>query len=137
VRQLESMAPGRVVFITTAEPDATLRFQRWIHSPHIFLSDPDAALFESFGVVRGQAGQLFSPKVVARGLVSLLRGNINGLPAGDPMRLGGTFVLDAVGEVAWSHVAKDASDNATLTDIQSAIKAIGGENLEVGPESRH
>jgi hypothetical protein len=126
-----------IVFITTAEPEAAERFRSWIHSPHVFLSDPSAELFDAFGVARGEAGQLFSPTVIARGFVSLLRGNINGLPAGDPMRLGGTFVLTPSGEVAWSHVAADASDNASLADIQAAISAVGGATAAVGPESRH
>lgn len=126
-----------IVFITTAEPEAAARFRIWIHSPHVFLSDPAAELFDAFGVARGEAGQLFSPTVIARGFVSLLRGNINGLPAGDPMRLGGTFVLTSSGEVAWSHVAADASDNASLEDIQAAISAVGGATAEeVGPEPR-
>ena len=65
--------------------------------------------------------QAISPKVLARGLVSLMRGNINGLPAGDPLRLGGTFVFDSEGKVVWSHVSKDVSDNSSVVSVRTAL----------------
>ena len=123
VRELDSLSPSLVTFVSTADPATTNRFRSWIDTPHRFICDESATLFQRFGLKRATLSQAISPKIAARGLISLMKGNINGKPAGDPMRLGGTFLIDADGLIRWSHVAKDVSDNASLSEIQSALAA--------------
>ena len=123
MRELADLSPDLVTFVSTADPATTNRFRNWIGTPHQFICDESASLFQRFGLKRATLAQAISPRIAARGLISVLKGNINGKPAGDPMRLGGTFLIDGDGLILWSHVAKDVSDNATLSEIRSAIAA--------------
>ena len=121
VRQLAGLPAKQVIFVSTADPETTRRFQKWIGSQNRFICDESGDLFPKFGLSRATLAQAISPKVLARGLVSLMRGNINGLPAGDPLRLGGTFVFDSEGKVVWSHVSKDVSDNSSVVSVRTAL----------------
>jgi len=121
VRELSQLPKEQVTFVTTADNETTRRFQSWVGTPHRFVCDESASLFQRFGLKRASFSQAISPKILGRGLVSLVRGNINGRPAGDPLRLGGTFVFDADGLLTWSHVARDVSDNASLERIKQAL----------------
>jgi len=123
VRELATLPPSSVTFVCTADMATTNRFRVWIGTPHRFICDESAALFQRFGLKRANLAQAISPKIAARGLISVLKGNINGKPAGDPMRLGGAFLISGEGLILWSHVAKDVSDNASFGEIKAALDA--------------
>jgi hypothetical protein len=42
---------------------------------------------------------------------------------GDAGQLGGVLVIDTRGNVTWSHMSTDASDNASPEDILAAVRA--------------
>jgi hypothetical protein len=44
---------------------------------------------------------------------------------GHTAQLGGTLVIAPGGRVTWSHIAHDASDNASPEAILEAVRAIG------------
>jgi len=41
---------------------------------------------------------------------------------GDANQLGGALVIDTTGNVTWSHMSEDASDNASPEDILAAVR---------------
>ena len=51
---------------------------------------------------------------------------IQGRIIGDASQLGATFIVLPSGEVAWSHISKDASDNAEVKDVLGALTDVLG-----------
>ncbi len=94
-----------------------------MRSPHRFVCDPEARLYEQFGLARGTTKQMFSGRVFAAGVVATLEGHRVGRPIGDPWRMPGVFVLAPEdGEVVWAHRSRDASDNPPVSEIGRALQ---------------
>ena len=74
------------------------------------------------GAKVGNLSELVGPKVVAKGALTTLRtGKLQGRTIGHPAQLGGAMVIAPSGEILWSHMAKDASDNASPEEILAAV----------------
>lgn len=87
------------------------------------LADEDRASYEAAGAKLGSLGDLVSPKVVAKGALTTLRTRkLQGRTLGHAAQLGGAIVIAPSGELVWSHMAKDASDNASPEEILAAIR---------------
>jgi hypothetical protein len=57
------------------------------------VADPQAQLYEAFGLKRGNLVQLFGPAVWARGISALAKGHGIGAWVGDPQRMPGAFLV--------------------------------------------
>lgn len=57
------------------------------------VSDPDRVLYRAVGLRRGRFGQLFGPRVIARGIQAWLAGHGVALPKEDPLQMPGVFLL--------------------------------------------
>lgn len=60
--------------------------------------------------------------MVANALKAMLKGNGIGVPSGDPLRLGGWFLVEG-GSVLWSHRAAHAGDHPALDAVRTAASA--------------
>jgi hypothetical protein len=94
------------------------------------LVDPDRTAYKLAGTKIGGVGDLFGPGVVAKGIMTSLRtGKVQGRVQGDAAQLGGVMIVMPGGEVAWTHLAEDAGDNAppdeVLDALESAVKGSG------------
>jgi prostamide/prostaglandin F2alpha synthase len=93
------------------------------------LADNDRASYKAAGAKMGSVGELIGPKVVAKGaLTTLQTGRFQTRTIGHPAQLGGAMVIVPGGTVAWSHMARDASDNASADEILAAL---------AGPAQQH
>jgi hypothetical protein len=80
--------------------------------------------YKAAGLKVAGVTDLFGPKVVAKGLLTGARHRIvQGRTVGDAAQLGGAVVISPDGRVAWSHMSKDAGDNASPEEIIAAIRA--------------
>lgn len=61
--------------------------------------------------------------MVAHALKAMLKGNGVGVPSGDPLRLGGWFLVHA-GRVAWARRGEHAGDHPALDDVRAAAAAL-------------
>jgi hypothetical protein len=121
-------AGARVVFIGQATPKHAAHFRRR-YAPEIdILADEDRASYKLVGAVRGGAAELFSPNVVISGVTRALKDRtVQGRPIGDTAQLGGTLLVMPDGSIPWSHMSRDAADNATVEEILGAVgKATSG-----------
>ncbi|NNJ25640.1 peroxiredoxin-like family protein [Alienimonas chondri] len=82
-------------------------------------SDPDRFLYRALGLGRGDARELFSPVVWAKGLAPFLRHGV-GPMEGDGFQMGGAFVLSKEGVLA-AHIARNAADAPDLLTLASSI----------------
>ena len=88
------------------------------------LADEERASYKAAGREGGDVSELLGPKVVAKGLLTRRQtGQRQGRTLGHPAQLGGAMVIAPGGEVAWSHMAEDASDNASPEEILAAVAA--------------
>lgn len=123
--ELREKKEWNLIFVAMAAPEEAAEFRAKMESPHRFLCDPEAKLYDAFGLKRGGVKQMFNAHSFKRGFEAVRKGHGVGAPVGDPWRLGGTFVLDMTGRVRWEHRNEDAGDNAQLDELERALVRAG------------
>jgi hypothetical protein len=115
---------ARLVFIGQATPRHAAHFQRRYAPDVEILADEDRASYKAIGLRRASVRQLLGPRSVMKGLTrGVTDGSVTvqGRVIGDAAQLGGTFIVLPSGEIAWSHISKDASDNAEVPELLEAL----------------
>ena len=89
------------------------------------LADEQRASYRAAGARMGSVTDLVGPKVVAKGALTTLRtGKLQGRTIGHPAQLGGAALIAPGDELVWSHMASDASDNASPAEILAALRDV-------------
>jgi AhpC/TSA antioxidant enzyme len=116
-------AGGRLVLIGQATPRHAAHFRRRQGIQLPVLADEDRISYRAAGAKTGSTGDLFSPMVVAKGALTGLREKtIQTRTIGSATQLGGALVIAPGNRVTWSHMSKDAGDNASPEEILAAIR---------------
>jgi thiol-disulfide isomerase/thioredoxin len=100
-----------IFFVHQSPPDVAEAFfaKHFPGAPHI--SDPKQNLYRRFGILRLNAGSLFNPLSILKGIKITLSGYATRLFTKDDVWvLSGTFLFN-VGKLIWSHRAKFAGDD--------------------------
>lgn len=122
-REQFEAAGANLVLIGQATPRHAAHFRRRQKIGLSVLADEDRASYRAAGAKVGSVTDLFSPNVIAKGALTTLRtGKLQGRTIGHPGQLGGAIVIAPGGRVIWSHMAGDASDNASPDEILTAIR---------------
>jgi prostamide/prostaglandin F2alpha synthase len=110
-----------LVLIGQLTPRHAAHFRRRQDIELTVLADNDRGSYKAAGAKMATFSELLGPKVVAKGILTTARtGARQGRTLGHPAQLGGAMVISPGGEVVWSHMAQDASDNASPEEILSA-----------------
>jgi peroxiredoxin len=115
----------RVVVVGQATPRQAAHFRRRLEIELPVLADESRETYRAAGAKVATAGELLGPKTVSQGLRKTFesRGKVHqGRIIGHPAQLGGAMVIAPGGEVTWSHMADDASDNASPEEILAAAR---------------
>ena len=115
----------RVVLVGQATPRQAAHFRKRLEIDLPVLADERRESYKAAGAKVATAGELLGPKSVSQGLKKTFesRGKVHqGRVIGHPAQLGGAMVVAPGGEVTWSHMAEDASDNATPDEILAAAR---------------
>jgi hypothetical protein len=116
-------AGGRLVLIGQATPRQAAHFRRRQGIQLPVLADEDRVSYRAAGAKMGSAVDLFNPMVVAKGaLTGLKEKTIQTRTIGDSNQLGGALVITPDGRITWSHMSKDAGDNASPDEIVAAMR---------------
>jgi peroxiredoxin len=116
-------AGANLVLIGQATPRHAAHFRRRQGIQLPVLADQERVSYEAAGAKPGGVFDLWHPKVVAKGALTGVREKtIQTRTIGDANQLGGALVIDTKGDVTWSHMSKDASDNASPEEILAAIR---------------
>ena len=119
-------AGANIVLIGQRTPSHAAEFRRRQGLELTVLADEKRKTYALAGTKVGTAGELIGPLVVARSLVATAKtGKVQTKTDGHTAQLGGTLVIAPGGRVTWSHIARDASDNASPEAILEAVRAIG------------
>jgi AhpC/TSA antioxidant enzyme len=114
-----------LVLIGQATPRHAAHFRRRQEIDLPVLADESRETYKAAGAKIATAGELLGPKSVSRGLKAAVesRGKVRqGRVIGHPAQLGGAMVIAPGGDVTWTHMAEDASDNATPDEILTAAR---------------
>lgn len=108
----------------------------------VALSDPDLHLYTAFGLGRGKVGQLLGLASMKAGVRALCKGNLVGLPVGDPWVMPGLFLCDG-DRILWQHEFGHAGDlppeekmAASVREALQASRASGGAGSPSGEPTR-
>jgi peroxiredoxin len=115
----------RVVLVGQATPRQAAHFRRRLEIDLPVLADESRESYRAAGAKVATAGELLGPRSVTQGLRRTFesRGKVHqGRIIGHPAQLGGAMVIAPGGEVTWSHMAEEASDNATPEEILTAAR---------------
>jgi len=116
-----------LVLIGQATPRHAAHFRRRYELDVPVLADETRESYRAAGAKVATAGELMGPKSVSRGLMKTVGsgGKVRqGKVIGHVAQLGGAMVIAPSGEVAWSHMAEDASDNASPEEILAAARQV-------------
>ena len=106
---------------TTPRQAAHFRRRQGIELP--VLADENRSSYKAAGAKVATMGELLGPKVVAKGIATSARtGLLQGRTIGHPAQLGGAMVINPAGEIVRSHMSQDASDNAEVEEILTAVR---------------
>jgi peroxiredoxin len=123
-REQFDAAGARLVLIGQATPRQAAHFRKRQEIDLPVLADEQRASYKAAGAKVATMGELLGPKVMAKGIATTARlGVVQGRTIGHPAQLGGAMVIRPNGEVAWSHMSQDASDNAEPEEILAAVRA--------------
>jgi hypothetical protein len=124
-REQFEAAGAKLVLIGQLTPRHAADFRRRQKIELPVLADDERATYKAVGAKVGSLGELVGPKVVAKGLLTTARiRKLQGRTIGHPAQLGGAILVAPSGEIPWSHMAKDASDNAPPEEILGAIREL-------------
>jgi peroxiredoxin len=116
-------AGGGVVAVGMGTPAHAAEFRRMSGIEFPLLVSPDTSLHEKAGLTRGNWLRVVAslPQAVKQRKYGAK------VTGADMSQLAGTFVIAPGGEVAYSHRAKTASDNASIDEIIGAIRTAATE----------
>jgi len=88
------------------------------------LVDPDRRTYKAAGTKVATMSELFSPRIVAKAAkITATQRLVQGRTQGHAAQLGGVLVVAPGGEVVWTHLAEDASDNPPNEAVLEAVHA--------------
>jgi peroxiredoxin len=115
----------RLVLIGQAQPSDAAAFRRQFELELPVLADARRESYNAVGAKMAGVTGLFGPKVVIRGVKTLLGAKVmQGKTVGHPSQLGAALVLaGGDGATLYRQIAQDASDNAPAEDLLAAATA--------------
>jgi hypothetical protein len=91
----------------------------------IVIADPEHTLYRALGARRPSPLWALRPRVALAGLKALAHRERIGLTRGDDaLQLGADVVVDAEGDIALLHCARDADDRVPPAQLLAAVRAL-------------
>jgi peroxiredoxin len=116
-----------LTLIGQGSPRQAAHFRRRLGITLRVLADQQRASYHAAGAKVGDLGELLGAKVIAKGIATAIRTRqLQGRTVGNPAQLGGAMLILSDGRIAWSHLARDASDNAPPSEILRAVREAVG-----------
>jgi peroxiredoxin len=121
-REQFTRAGADLVLIGQATPADAAHFREHVKLELPVLADKRRTSYKAIGAKVAGIGGLIGPKVALRAIpVVLGKGIRQGKTIGHPAQLGGAMVIAPGGEVLFSQLARDASDNASPNEMLAAL----------------
>jgi len=123
-----------VVLVSSGTPSQAEVFRRDYKVPFTVICDPDRALFKKYSLREMTLRDYLSPRMHVKTIHVLAQGYGHKSGEGSEAQLGGVFIIDRSGKVAYAHIAADAADHPSPQDIVQAAATLTANAL---PGSGH
>ncbi len=115
-------AGANLVLIGQATPRDAAKFRQRMGISLPVLADEHRVTYKAIGAKKGSVGELIGPRMLAKGVATSAKNRVvQGMTVGSATQLGGAMVVAPGGQVVWSQLAQDASDNASPEEILAAV----------------
>ena len=112
----------QIILVGLGTTERTEAFKKQFSLSFPIICDPEKKLYQQYGLQRGSLTSMASPSLLLKGLKTLSRGHLPGVPENDVMQMPGVFLIDTFGNIRYAHYSKDPSDNPpveTLLDLKN------------------
>ncbi|HLZ69320.1 MAG TPA: peroxiredoxin-like family protein [Dehalococcoidia bacterium] len=113
-----------VALITMGKPAQAAEFCREQRLSYTCLSDPARNSYRAFGLRRGSTADVMGPGPMLAGLRAASKGHFVGRPVDDVYQLGGSFLVDTAGRIAYAHYPRHAGDQPAAGDLKRAVSRL-------------
>jgi peroxiredoxin len=121
--RLAQFGAAAVVLITFTRPRNLRGFRRRLGLTYPVLADEARAAYRAYGLGRGSWRRVWGLRTM-RAYGRLLRaGQRPHLPSEDTLQLGGDFVVDPDGRVAYAYRSAGPDDRPSVDDLITALRA--------------
>ena len=121
--RLAEFGGAAVVLITFTRPRNLRGFRRRLALAYPVLADETRAVYRAHGLQRGSWRRVWGLKSV-RAYGRLLRqGRRLERPSGDTLQLGGDFIVDRDGRLAYAYRSRGPDDRPSVDDLLDAVRS--------------
>jgi hypothetical protein len=123
-RQIEELG-ATVLAISFGTPEDVEEYARYLALPFAVASDVTLAAYAAYGLNRGARSAVYGPGAILQHIALGTKGvrAPPGAPKQDTLRLGGDFVVDRTGVIAFAHRSTSGDDRASIDDVLRAVRA--------------
>lgn len=114
-----------MALVTFTDPVGLADYRHRNLLPYPILRDHDCGAYRAFGLDRGSVWRVWGWRALARYAQLVGRGGWRDLraPVEDTLQLGGDFVIDRAGRLAWGHWGAGPDDRPDVDDLIAAARA--------------
>jgi peroxiredoxin len=120
--RLAEFGVAAVVLITFTRPRNLHGFRRRLALAYPVLADETRAVYHAYGLRRGTWWRVWGLKSVRAYGRLLHQGGRLERPSGDTLQLGGDFVVDRDGRLAYAYRSTGADDRPSVDDLLDAVR---------------
>jgi peroxiredoxin len=118
---LDRFADAVIAVVTFADVSRLADYRRHLDLPFRVLTDPDREVYRAFGLRRGRWWTVYGWSTWRRYAELMGRGRRLRRPTEDTLQLGGDFVVDRQGRLAYGFWGDEPAARPPLTELWQAL----------------
>jgi AhpC/TSA antioxidant enzyme len=121
---LADLHPAKVVLITFSEQHRLHAYKELLRLPFEVLSDADRVFYRAFGLGQASTFRLYRPKTLRMYARLLRKGRRIQRPVEDTHQLGGDFLIDPQGRIAWQYHSAGPDDRPDVSVLVEQLRLL-------------
>jgi peroxiredoxin len=119
---------AKILAVSFGTPAEVEDYRAHFDVPFAMASDRDRALYRAYGLGQGSLLAVYGLAAIKQHVALKAQGfePAPNAPKQDTLQLGGDFVIDASGRIAFAHPSRSGDDRAALADFVAALPAVAG-----------
>jgi len=120
--RLDNFSDAAVVLITFARPRNLHGFRHQLDLSYLVLADEARVAYRAYGLGRGPWWRVWGPQTLRTYRHLVQTGQRLRRPTQDTLQLGGDFVVDRAGQLAYVYRSTRPDDRPPVTDLIAAVR---------------
>lgn len=121
--RIDEFAGAAVVLVTFTRPRNLEGFRRRLGLAFPVVADETRAVYRVYGLGRGPWWRVWGPRALLAYVRLMRAGRKIERPTDDTRQLGGDFVVDRRGRLAYAYRSKDPADRPSVDILLEAVRA--------------